>query len=151
MKICFIPNGKWLTTPVVFGLTLFGLLATGVITHLLVVGNHFQSFLKNRKQSSSNIFLFFKHPQPMSILAPRSRLHGTNARAPALPHHQSEPWRSPIQASIIWRFPESWGATPSHHPFLDGIFMDFPSEKPSSGILGYPHAYGNPHIMANNG
>ena len=37
----------------------------------------------------------------------------------------------------------SWnGGTPSHHPFLDGIFS-----KKTTPIWGYPHDYGNPHIF----
>ena len=36
--------------------------------------------------------------------------------------------------------------TPSHHPFLDGIF---PIQKPSS-YWGYPHDYGNPQLQQND-
>ena len=37
----------------------------------------------------------------------------------------------------------SWGATPSQHPFLDGIFLHKNKNHP---FFGYPHGYGNPHV-----
>ena len=43
----------------------------------------------------------------------------------------------------------SWvmGVTPSHHPFLDGIF----SLTKTIQLLGCPHGHGNPHIPINTG
>ena len=34
------------------------------------------------------------------------------------------------------------GGTPSYHPFLDGIFPEI-----NQPFLGYPHDYGNPHLI----
>ena len=43
----------------------------------------------------------------------------------------------------IWCFPPKNRATPSHHPFLDGIFPN----KNHPAIKGHPHDYGNPHLI----
>ena len=58
----------------------------------------------------------------------------------AVDHHAS---LESIENENLRRSPKKWGGTPSHHPFLDGIFHEI--HHPA--ITGVPHDYGKPPCL----
>ena len=78
-----------------------------------------------------------------------SHHHGKERRSPKLVEEGQGFQKLPHLRTNIWRFPKM-GATPSHHPFLDGIFPNHPflllplSGKPHSSPSFTIRASGSP-------
>ena len=72
-----------------------------------------------------------------------SRNGGFNRQIYQMSHFPVDPWH-PCVVMIEWENPSSWNrATPSHHPFIAGIFPEI--HHPSS-LLGYRHVWNPPNL-----